>query len=237
MKTLSPNWITEGLMDAEYKQYVLMAYLQHVSSQFHKVELYPSMADLVFHYNNLLEVKKNHQLIQEQFPKELTKADFENLKLEYKKLIDDNDFMAVLNEVIDYSLPRLRQYLEEGKEIYQLIENNLEIQPVGLQSLNTDEGYLLLIPQPGKTVQIYQYACTIYTQPKETFRAINTTFLEEQKLSYANNIEQVKISIHRTYQTFGMPATFSIEAKIAAPLQPTLLPIVKRSFMRYLYKK
>jgi hypothetical protein len=57
MEKLSKDWLTQGLIDFEYKKYLLMAYLQTVKSSFGKVELYPFLADLVFHYRNLQAVK------------------------------------------------------------------------------------------------------------------------------------------------------------------------------------
>ena len=53
MEKLSKDWLTQGLIDFEYKKYVLMAYLQRVKTSFERIELYPFMADLVFHYRNL----------------------------------------------------------------------------------------------------------------------------------------------------------------------------------------
>ena len=50
MDKLSENWITEKHIDLEYKRYVLLAYLQHVSEQFEEVRLYPALSELVNHY-------------------------------------------------------------------------------------------------------------------------------------------------------------------------------------------
>ena len=36
---LSPEWFLEGTLDFEYKKYVLLAYLQHVSQEFAEMNL------------------------------------------------------------------------------------------------------------------------------------------------------------------------------------------------------
>jgi hypothetical protein len=41
MEKLKENWLTEGLIDFEYKKYVLLAYLKSVKESFSRVELYP----------------------------------------------------------------------------------------------------------------------------------------------------------------------------------------------------
>lgn len=46
---------------------------------------------------------------------------------------------------LSLTIPFLMQrHLEEGKEIYQEVEEDLTIFPVGIVSLNKDEGYLML---------------------------------------------------------------------------------------------
>ncbi len=53
MKTLSQSWFAEGYIDFELKKYTLLAYLQEVNAYFSQNKLYPQLADLVFHYNNI----------------------------------------------------------------------------------------------------------------------------------------------------------------------------------------
>ena len=59
MDSLKHDWLTEGLIDYEYKKYVLLAYLKDVSRRFNQSELYPFMSDLVFHYRNLIKVRES----------------------------------------------------------------------------------------------------------------------------------------------------------------------------------
>ena len=49
MEKLSQDWLTQGLIDFEYKKYVLLAYLKTAKESFGRVELYPFLTDLVFH--------------------------------------------------------------------------------------------------------------------------------------------------------------------------------------------
>src|SRR5574339_256559 len=96
MEKVSKDWITQGLIDFEYKKYLLMAYLQTVKSSFGKVELYPFLADLVFHYRNLQALKDNKALLKESFPKELSIEEWKRLELSYKEMIEDDSVMSEL---------------------------------------------------------------------------------------------------------------------------------------------
>ena len=62
MEKLSKDWLTQGLIDFEYKKYLLLAYLQKAKKSFEKVELYPFLADLVFHYRNLTSSELSNHL-------------------------------------------------------------------------------------------------------------------------------------------------------------------------------
>src|SRR5690242_6813980 len=106
MEKLSKDWLTQGLIDFEYKKYMLLAYLQHVRNSFGKVELYPFLADLVFHYRNLQAIRENKTFIKESFPKELSLEEFRKLELSYRQMIEDDAMMSELETIIEFSIPR-----------------------------------------------------------------------------------------------------------------------------------
>ena len=81
MEKLEVNWLTEGIIDFEYKKYLLLAYFKTVKESFTRIELYPYLADLVFHYRNLQLIKDNQQLLCESFPKEISPEGLNNLEV------------------------------------------------------------------------------------------------------------------------------------------------------------
>ena len=60
MKMLSQTWFAEGFIDFELKKYTLLAYLQEIHKHFDEQKLYPQLADIILHYNNLLAFKQNN---------------------------------------------------------------------------------------------------------------------------------------------------------------------------------
>jgi hypothetical protein len=77
MKTLPKNWMTEGLIDFEYKKYQLLAYLKETSIQFKDVKIYPALADLIDHHRTLNELHLGKFEISSLFPKNLESIDFQ----------------------------------------------------------------------------------------------------------------------------------------------------------------
>ena len=62
MKSLSETWFAEGYIDFELKKYTLLAYLQEVNRYFNENKLYPQLADVIFHYNNIVAFRENKKL-------------------------------------------------------------------------------------------------------------------------------------------------------------------------------
>lgn len=234
MGTLSHNWLTEGLIDFEYKKYMLLAYLQGVKSNFDEKKLYPHLSDLVFHYQNLLTIKDNKKLMQEHFPTKLTDADFTNLKLGYEKMVQDDELMNELEDIITFSIPKFKEQLAEGKDIYEYLESKMVIAPVGLSALHSDEGYLLLRQYTCTDTLIYEYRMTIFTQADEKYRGIHLNYVESKSRSFMNTYENIKAELVKRNPTLPNPATYVIETKTYAPLNESMLPIAKRVLVKYI---
>ncbi|HLF44851.1 MAG TPA: hypothetical protein VI548_00390, partial [Chitinophagaceae bacterium] len=101
MKTLSETWFAEGYIDFELKKYTLLAYLQEVNKYFNESKLYPQLADMIFHYNNLVSFRENKKILQEHFPKKLTGLQIEKLKVLYEQMIEDDELMQELEAIIN----------------------------------------------------------------------------------------------------------------------------------------
>ena len=117
MDNLNHNWLTDNLIDFEYKKYILLSYLKTVKEKFRDNELYPQLADLILHYQNLNNIKNNKEVLYNQFPKQLKGVDLENFKLNYKTMIQDDDLMKEINDIINYSMPQFHKAINEGKNI------------------------------------------------------------------------------------------------------------------------
>lgn len=236
MRALSNNWITEGLIDYEYKKYVLLAYFQEVKKHFNQSKLYPYLSDLIFHYQNLMVLKDNKELMKNAFPERLTQPDFEKLKMVYEKVVQDDDMMAQIEEIISFSIPEFKKHLAEGKDLYEFFEANMSICPVGLSSLYVDEGYLFVSNSDNKVTRIYEYQISIFQSTQEKYRGVYTRYLESQRRGMANTYENMKAELVKRNKQKPNPATYLIESKLEIPLDESLLPIAKRLLVKHISK-
>lgn len=236
MDRLSKDWLTQGLIDFEYKKYLLLAYLQHVKSSFTKVELYPFLGDLVFHYRNLIAVKENKSLIRESFPKELSLEEVKKLELSYRAMVEDDAVMSELETIIEFAIPQIKNSLQEGSVIYEYVESKCEISPVGLTPLYANEGYLFVTQPPEKETKVYRYQVSIFEDSSEQLRSLNTQFLESVDKSLINTYERIKLDLIKKYKDLPNPAAFLVLSKMKFPLTETLMPVAKRLFVKHISK-
>jgi hypothetical protein len=234
MKELSKNWLTEGLIDFEYKKYYLLAYLKEVKSGFGRMEMFPGLSDLVFHYRNLMQLRDNKELLYGSFPQSISKADFEKLELSYKKIIKDDEVMKEIQDIIEFALPTMKQALEEGRDIYEFIESNFEISTIGLCPLYVDEGYLFLYIDSSSEAHVHKYAMSVFENSDEKFRGITTQWIETFTRSLYSIFEKKKLELIRKFKLLPNPATYLIVSKTVFPYDATLMPIAKRLLIRHI---
>lgn len=232
MEILKENWLTDGLIDFEYKKYVLLGYLERVKESFQRVELYPFLSDLVFHYRNLAALRENKSLIVESFPKQLSLENLKNLEVNYTKVVADDEVMKEIESIIEFSLPQLKTSLEEGSYIYDYVESRCEISPVGLTSLYSNEGYLFIAQPPLIETDIYRYQITIFDNSNELLRGIHLRYVLKAEKSLANTYEQIKLQLIREYSDLPNPATYLVSSKLKFPFTQTLMPVAKRLLVK-----
>ncbi len=235
MKQLSETWFAEGYIDFELKKYTLLAYLQEINQQFHESKLYPQLADLIFHYNNLVAFRENKKHLQEHFPKKLTGIQIEKLQTLYEQMIADDDLMVELEEIIHYSAGEMKTTISNGAEIYEFVEDNMTISPIGLVPLDIQEGYFFLSAGKTKTTRIYQYRLSIFEKHDEKYRSMKTSYIDLLQRSIANTYENIKYELIKSKRTdIVNPAVYSIETGLDLPVEETLLPIAKRSLVKFI---
>lgn len=234
MEQLSQTWFAEGYIDFELKKYTLLAYLQQINKYFNENKLYPQLSDLIFHYNNIVAFRENKKYLQEHFPKKLTGIQIEKLQVLYEQMIADNDLMQQLEEIINYSAGEMKTTISNGTEIDEFVEENITITPIGIIPLDVHEGYFFLSAGNTKSTHVYQYRLSFFEKHDEKFRSMKTNYVELMQRSMINTYESLKSSLLRNRNDLPNPAVYSIETELNFPVEETLLPIAKRSLVKYI---
>jgi len=231
MVELKQDWLTEGHIDFEYKKYLLLAYMQQVENEFDAKKLYPRFSELVEHYRNLEILKEQKKIAVNNFPKEISRLDFEKFRIEYKSAIQDDELIREIDEIISFAIPMFQNKMSLGKELYEEVEDKVEIFPVGLLPLDVEEGFFMLSDFMRRMINVYYYNITIFESAMEKFRGIHTNLVNQYEMSITNTYQNIKYELIK--DTKQMPATYALEFKETFPLTETMLPIAKRMLVRY----
>lgn len=234
MKSLSETWFAEGRIDFELKKYTLLAYLQEINKYFNENKLYPQLADIIFHYNNIVAFRENKKYLQEHFPKKLNGLQLERLQVLYEQMIDDDELMQELENIIYYSAGKMKNTIRNGTDIYEFVELNLDITPVGIIPLDTQEGYFFLSSGHAHCTRVYHYRLSIFEKHDEKYRSIRTAFIDHWHLSISSTYEHIKSELIKHRKELPNPAVYSIETELNFPVDETLLPIAKRSLVKFI---
>lgn len=231
METLNKNWLTEGLLDFEYKKYVLLAYLQSVKKHFDKAELYPPLSDLIWHYRNLLSFKETSYMLESGFKKEIKDIDMNNQKIVYSDLVKE-EWIKEINAIINYAAPLLQENINSGKGIYELIEKHLTLETVGLMPVNNSEGYFLFHYTKSKNVPAYYYSVSKIHTSEGMGRAIYTNYVGTYNLGINKTYETIKDQLIKANKDLPVPAVYTFQTELLVPFKETLMPVAKRHFLR-----
>ncbi|MFM2306397.1 MAG: hypothetical protein RLZZ367_1066 [Bacteroidota bacterium] len=234
MDTLQTNWLTDGLIDFEYKKYLLLGYLQKVARSFDEKKLYPRLAELIEHYRHLQLLRDQKLAVAKDFPKQISRLDFEKFKVEYRSLFEDDELLREIDNIVAFALPEIESRLGLGKELYDEVEDKMEVFPVGILPLHTDEGYFMLSDFLKKLVNVYFYRITIFENATEKFRGIQSQFLFSYNISVTDSYESVKYRLIEKHQHLPNPATYVVEFKTSYPLPETMLPVARRKLVQFI---
>jgi len=234
MKTLSETWFAEGYIDFELKKYTLLAYLQEVNKCFNESKLYPQLSDVIFHFNNLVSFREKKKFLQLQFPKKLNGVQLEKLRLLYEQMVQDDELMQELEEIINYSASTMKSTINSGVEIYEQVEDKISIYPVGIIPLDNKEGYFFLNTTTNKETLVYHYRLSLFEKQDEKYRSIKSTYVNSWSRNFVTTFESIKSELIRYRSQLPNPAVFSIDAGLSLPVEETLLPIAKRSLVKYI---
>jgi len=116
---LSITWYTEEPLDLEYKEYLLLAYLQKVENSFQEKILSPHLLHMERMIDEMVMFDSCFELIKKTFDKNRY-VYFENVKLEG----EDNSLINEIKELVQFSIPQVRTRVNHG---YKILKKNRQI--------------------------------------------------------------------------------------------------------------
>lgn len=226
------GWLTEGLLDAEYKEYMLLAWLQKVKAELRGTKLYPALAEVIRKHRELSLIQEGLEKGRKQGPVE--GIDFAKMQLLRNRMHGHSELVDYLEDLIGRALPHLSETMREGKSLYDLIDSRIEFTPIGVQPLHVREGYLLVTHGAAHERQLmaYRYVQSRVQRGGDAFLELSLKCVESRPLSRVETTEAIKWTLIRRHRDLPQPATFHVHMEWNIPVDSTLLPIARRRLLR-----
>lgn len=224
------DWLDEGPIDLEYKQYKLLSYLQRVDEDWSAFKLYPHLLTIIESIQSLSHIRRNRYEIDELIPKEIIGFNLETGEIEYEK---NEDFqissVKEIMDIIDWGFDKLEEYFQMGLILYEDISEDLILEPVGL--LSTIKGSGCLILDDESTVNVYRFDIGNVMVDRNGGRYVSINQIAEYDSEIYNTPEQIKLNVLKDGLVFDVPNFYNVTGFQNIPLHETVLPILKRRLL------
>ena len=223
--------------DLEGAQYRILSGLQRVRQAFSRNIIYPYLGELIKLHGSLQDIIQKMGDVREAVPGTLTGIDLEARRLVYKKTRTGSDGMEAIEDLIRWALPHIQTAVDEGRLIFEFVEENIHLEEVGILPSYIEEGYLMLPDPQGQQLHILQYTLSVFTHAEERFRTLKTAHVKSiTQRGILPSPQSLKLELLSENRDLPNPATYFFATGIDFPYASTILPVAKRKLMQYLMR-
>ena len=235
---LSPEWMLKEPVDFEYNKYTLLDYIQKCEKRFDNLEIYPDFVELSLHLANLQSLVKENVLL-------LTKKKFEScddeilMKELYPKkpreLTAEEE--QELDKTIRYSGNRLFDAFNIAKSIWNLAYDNVNIAvKKNRNAIVAGTGYIFYYKKEENKIYLWEYEIKKPKRDDINHKTYLNLIYEgvSDELSITNLIDTFSTWNQLDYYK-DLPI-FEVRSSQDFPMEQTLIPIMKRKVMAYIFQ-
>ncbi len=235
MKSLTVADFTAPIEDVEQRQYHILGLLKARREEFGHTRLFPSLSELLELKRNLEILLNRREQVDANLPRTIRDVDWEKKELVYEAEHSNPADVDRLFELCSWALPHISSVLEEGKVVYDFVDEHVQLEGVGIMPIRHAEGYFFVPDHRTHILHILRYELSMLRAHDDQYQAMKTHELHQLlESNVAIAPESIKMSLLREHQDLPNPATFMCETDLDFPYQETILPVAKRKLMSHL---
>ncbi|MCE2503208.1 MAG: hypothetical protein J4G05_04005 [Chlorobi bacterium] len=236
MRSLRLETFIKNFKDYESGQYRILAGLKNARNQFAHDRLYPTLAELISLYQNLTDILRAGDDLRRELPKRIVGLDLKSQRVLHEAFTMSREELNAVEELTRWALPKIRETIEEGRTIYNFIEEHVAIEEVGLLPSYVDEGYLLVPDTQSGMIHLVGYEVSIFSSADQKFRNLKTRRIKSLPLTGLDSTAwHIKQKLINELADLPNPATYAFTTEFDYPYTETLLPMAKRKLLSKLY--
>jgi hypothetical protein len=220
---LDPEWIFKEPLDFEFNKYTLLDYLQKCEKKFENLEIYPDFVELSLHLANIQSISKENVLL-------LTDKNFEScddeilMKELYPKKPREitKEEEVELDKTLKFSGNKLFDAFNIAKSIWNIAYDNVHVVlRKNKPNLVGGIGYIYYYDRLIENLYVWEF----HIKKVKGDTVNNRTILKKIYEGEHNDTGK-----HHDYPIFEM----KVEQRF--PMEPTIIPIMKRKIMAYVFQ-
>jgi hypothetical protein len=210
MQKLENDWLTSGLIDFEYKKYLLLAYDRDHTSFYKSKKLYPHFEDVIEKLKIVNEFLSKINYLEES-KKEIDFFDIVNKRIIYHSLIKDES-MDEVKAIARYSKEILVDIYSKYRKLLDEVDSNVIISGCKVEIFNSYDGYIILKYQNKEKILRYEIYRLIYPYPHFV-------------------VKTGKVDLKEYYSDRYMKNVFDVSFKEMFPLKESMIPVFRKKFL------
>ena len=147
MERLHLNSFLHVAADSQSARHRIFAGLNIYRHELNHNRLFPAFSELVELNTGLCTLLEQHEEFIRDLPRDIESLDWENRIITYKKPSWQCTELQRVLELAEWSLPFIDHLLNEGKEIFDFVEEHPSLEEVGIAPLYRDEGFCFVPEQ------------------------------------------------------------------------------------------
>lgn len=234
---LDTDWLFNGLLDAEQKQYVLLDFFQKLNKHFEELKVYPMFIELSLHLGNIKSLITKNKILytDKRFKSPDDELLLVDLKMKDLPVLTDEE----VNEykiIIKYYEHQVQEYFDYAKSLWSIAYESIDIKVMNRESnINSKFGFIYYYD--GDIVNIWRYDRRKVYKVKDQER----TQITKVYVGLHNDltIQELISKFSKTYYSKkeSEGPIFEIKCETKFPINETLLPITKRKVLAFIGNK
>jgi hypothetical protein len=235
---LDPEWLLKEPLDFEYNKYTLLDYIQKCEKRFDNLEIYPDFVELSLHLANLQSLIKENTLLltnkkfescdDEILLKELYPKKPRNLSIQEQEELD---------KTIKFSGSKLFDAFNQAKAIWNLVYDNVHVSiKKNKSNIGFGRGYIFYYRKEDDIIMVWEYEI----KKVKGDEINNKTYITLIYESSPNDINLPTIldnfSNWNNEPYYQELPVFEMKSNQPFPMDATLIPIMKRKIMAYIFQ-
>jgi hypothetical protein len=231
---MDTDWLFEGILDAEQKQYVLLDYFQKMNKHLERMEVYPMFIELSLHLGNVQTLLNQNKILYTD--RQLTSNDdeliFADLKVKDIPVLDDEEIVEY-HKILRNIQPQLHDYFNYAKSIWSIVYDSIDV-IIKKNKTNLDSKSGFFYYKTETSLYIWRYNTKrVYKSNNQTKTTLDTIYYGE-KLDLT--MPEILSKFSKTYEKNKESdyPVFEVQCSDIFPLEETLVPIFKRKILSHI---